>query len=87
MTEIVLKSCTAPKPRSGVALWLRAAIDWLRQARIAARLPNESVEDLSDDLLRDIGAERRDVAKAVDRELHEIGLLGTGWQKPRRPNL
>ncbi|RWA61531.1 hypothetical protein [Mesorhizobium sp.] len=84
MTEIVLKSCTSPKPRSGVALWLRAATDWLRQARVAARLPNESVEDLSDSQLRDIGAERRDVAKAMDRELGRIGLLDAGWQRPRR---
>ena len=82
MTEIVLKAHTALKsPRPN---WLQAAFDWLRQARVAARLPNESVENLSDDLLRDIGAERHDVAKAVDRELCEIGLLGTGWQKPRR---
>jgi hypothetical protein len=81
MTEIVLKSHTALN--TAIAAWLRAAIDWLRQAQVAARLPNESVEELSDDLLRDIGAERRDVARAVDRELREIGLLGTGWQKPR----
>ncbi|RWB53363.1 MAG: hypothetical protein E5W38_27560 [Mesorhizobium sp.] len=84
MTEIALKSHTALKSRSSVALWLRSALDWLRQARVAARLPNESIEDLSDDLLRDIGAERRDVARAVDRELGRIGLLDTGWQKPRR---
>ncbi|RUW32798.1 MULTISPECIES: hypothetical protein [unclassified Mesorhizobium] len=84
MTEIALKCHTALKSRSSVALWLRSALDWLRQARVAARLPNESIEDLSDDLLRDIGAERRDVARAVDRELGRIGLLDTGWQKPRR---
>ncbi|AZO21005.1 hypothetical protein EJ070_10165 [Mesorhizobium sp. M1E.F.Ca.ET.045.02.1.1] len=84
MTEIALKSHTALKSRSSVALWLHSALDWLRQARVAARLPNESIEDLSDDLLRDIGAERRDVARAVDRELGRIGLLDTGWQKPRR---
>ena len=83
MTEIALKSHIALKSRSGIAVWLRAAFDWLRQARIAARLPNDSIEDLSDDLLRDIGVERRDVARAVDRELREIGLLGTSWQKPR----
>ncbi|TIQ32766.1 MAG: hypothetical protein E5X48_25310 [Mesorhizobium sp.] len=84
MTEIALKSNTAPKSRSGTTLWLRAAIDWLRQARIAARLPNESVEDLSDSQLRDIGAKRRDIAKAMDRELGRIGLLDAGWQQPRR---
>ena len=82
MSDVALKSCTTLESPSSLALWLRSARDWLRQARVAVRLPNESVEDLSDDLLRDIGAERRDVAKAVDRELREIGLLGTGWQKP-----
>ncbi|RWA68299.1 hypothetical protein EN836_30020 [Mesorhizobium sp. M1C.F.Ca.ET.193.01.1.1] len=84
MSEIVLKSRTAVKSRSGAALWLRSAVDWLRQARVAARLPHESIEELSDDLLRDIGAERRDVARAVDRNLGRIGLLDTGWQHPRR---
>ncbi|RWM24877.1 MAG: hypothetical protein E5X74_25145 [Mesorhizobium sp.] len=84
MTEIVLKSSTALKSRSGIALWLRAALDWLRQARVAARLPHESIEDLSDRQLRDIGGERRDVAKAMDREFRMIGLLGTGWEIPRR---
>ena len=84
MTEIVLKSHTALKSRSGVTLWLRAAIDWLRQARVAARLRHESLEGLSDSQLRDIGAERQGVARAMDRELREIGLLGTGWQQPGR---
>ncbi|MDX8514885.1 hypothetical protein [Mesorhizobium captivum] len=84
MTEIVLKSHTALKSRSRIALWLRSAVDWLRQAKVAARLPNESVEDLSDSQLRDIGAERRDVTRAMDRELGRIGLLDSGWQQPRR---
>jgi len=84
MTDIVLKSRTALKSRSGITLWLRAAIDWLRQARVAARIAHESVEDLTDSQLRDIGAERRDVTKVMDRELRLIGLLGTGWELPRR---
>ncbi|BCG77562.1 hypothetical protein [Mesorhizobium sp. 113-3-3] len=82
MIEIALKSHTALK--SSLPQWLRATIDWLRQANVAARLPLESVDDLSDHGLRDIGGERRDIAKAMDRELREIGLLGTGWQKPGR---
>ena len=82
MTDIALKSHTALK--SSLPQWLRATIDWLRQANVAARLPLESVDDLSDHGLRDIGGERRDIAKAMDRELREIGLLGTGWQKPGR---
>ncbi|MDX8453574.1 hypothetical protein RFM98_12475 [Mesorhizobium sp. VK9D] len=79
MSEIVLKSHTALK--SSLPNWLQATFDWLRQARVAARLPLESVEDLSDHQLRDIGGERRDIAKAMDRDLREIGLLGTGWQQ------
>lgn len=82
MTDIALKSHTALK--SSLPHWLRATFDWLRQANIAARLPLESVNDLSDRELHDIGGERRDIAKAVDREIREIGLLGTGWQKPGR---
>ncbi|TPI45177.1 hypothetical protein FJW05_19030 [Mesorhizobium sp. B2-9-1] len=81
MSEIALKSCATLESPSGVTLWLRSARDWLRQARVAIWLPHESVEDLSDSQLRDIGAERRDIAKTMDRELREIGLLGTGWQK------
>ena len=48
MTDIALKSHTALKSQAGIAAWLSAAIDWLRQARVAARLPHESVEDLPD---------------------------------------
>ncbi|PBB29140.1 hypothetical protein EOA60_20475 [Mesorhizobium sp. M1A.F.Ca.IN.020.06.1.1] len=84
MTEIVLKSHAARKSDSGITLWLRSAFDWLRQARVAARLSDESVEDLSDCQLRDIGVERRDVAKAMNRELGRIGLLDAGWQQPKR---
>ena len=79
MTDIALKSNTTLK--SSLPQWLRATFDWLRQANVAARLPLESVDDLSDRELRDIGGERRDIARAMDRELREIGLLGTGWQK------
>ena len=84
MTDIALKSHTVLKSHFGIAAWLHATIDWLRQARVAARLPHESVDGLSESQLRDIGAERRDVAQVMDRELREIGLLGTGWQKPGR---
>ncbi len=84
MSEIVLKSCTALESPSGLTPWLRSARDWLRQARVAVRLSEESIEDLSDSQLRDIGAERRDISKAMDRELGRIGLLDSGWQRPRR---
>lgn len=81
MSDIVLKSHDHLK--SPASHWLRAALDWLGQARVAARLPHESVDDLSDRQLRDIGGERRDIAKALDRELGQIGLLGSGWQRHR----
>jgi hypothetical protein len=64
-------------------VWLRAVLDWLRHAKIAANLPHESIEHLSDRQLRDIGAERKDVARAMDRELGRLGLLDIGWQRPR----
>ena len=64
--------------------WFNAVIDWLRQARVAASLPRQDVEDLSDRQLRDIGANRKDVARAMDRELGRLGLLDIGWQTPRR---
>jgi uncharacterized protein YjiS (DUF1127 family) len=63
-------------------VWLRAMLDWLRHAKIAANLPRENIEDLSDRQLRDVGGERKDVARAMDRELGRLGLLGIGW--PRR---
>lgn len=71
--------------------WLSAVLDWFRHARVAIRLArhdiaHQNVENLSDRQLRDIGAERRDVARAMDRELGRLGLLDIGWQKPRRPN-
>ncbi|MDX8525273.1 hypothetical protein RFM68_12205 [Mesorhizobium sp. MSK_1335] len=81
MSEIVLKSRAILK--SSLPNWLHATFDWLRHARVAARLRLESVEDLSDHQLRDIGGERRDVTKAMDRELGRIGLLDKGWQQPK----
>ena len=78
MSIIALNSPTAS------ANWLHAATDWLRQAKVAVSLPRQDVEDLSDLQLRDIGAKRKDVTRAVDRELGRLGLLDIGWQKPRR---
>ncbi|RUU79077.1 MULTISPECIES: hypothetical protein [unclassified Mesorhizobium] len=83
MSIIVLNSST-PRPA-----WLVETLDWLRHARIAIRLARrdityQNVEDLSDRQLRDIGGERRDVARAMDRELGRLGLLDIGWQRPRR---
>ena len=72
--------------------WLSAVLDWFRHARVAIRLArhdiaHQSVENLSDRQLRDIGAERRDVARAVDREMGRLGLLDIGWQKPGRKGI
>ena len=84
-------SVTVLNPPASTPVWLRAVLDWLRHARVAVRLAHQDVahqdvEDLSDRQLRDIGAERRDVARAMDRELGRLGLLDIGWQPPRRPN-
>ncbi|MER8572190.1 hypothetical protein NKH19_09345 [Mesorhizobium sp. M1338] len=78
MSIIVLNSST-PRPA-----WLIEALDWLRHARIAINLPRQNVEDLSDRQLRDIGARRKDIARAMDREMGRLGLLDIGWQQPRR---
>ncbi|MGX5848296.1 hypothetical protein ACWGTO_14590 [Mesorhizobium sp. PL10] len=75
MSIIVLNT---PATRSS---WLLAITDWLRQARVAINLPRQDVEDLSDRQLRDIGARRKDVTRAVDRELGRLGLLDIGWQR------
>jgi uncharacterized protein YjiS (DUF1127 family) len=64
--------------------WLRATLDWFRYAKVAVNLPHEKVEDLPDRQLRDIGAERKDVAHVMDRELGRLGLLDIGWQRPRK---
>ncbi|MFD1982214.1 hypothetical protein ACFSOZ_05855 [Mesorhizobium newzealandense] len=85
-------SVTVLNPPASTPVWLRAVLDWLRHARVAVRLAHQDVahqdvEDLSDRQLRDIGAERRDVARAMDRELGRLGLLDIGWQKPRRKGI
>ncbi|MER9654479.1 hypothetical protein NKJ26_13300 [Mesorhizobium sp. M0152] len=67
--------------------WLTATLDWLRHARVAARLPHQNVEDLSDRQLRDVGAARKDIARAMDREMGRIGLLDIGWQQPDRKGM
>ncbi|MER9869565.1 hypothetical protein NKJ35_20710 [Mesorhizobium sp. M0136] len=78
MSDITLRPVTL-RPA-----WLRAMLDWFRYAKIAVNLPYENVEDLSDRQLRDIGGERKDIARAMDRELGRLGLLDTGWQLPRK---
>ena len=67
--------------------WLIAVTDWLRHARVAVNLPRQDVEDLSDRQLRDIGAVRKDITRAVDRELGRLGLLDIGWQRPGRKGI
>jgi hypothetical protein len=74
MSHITLHS-----PVTARATWLYQAFEWLRQARVAARLPHQNIEDLSDQHLRDIAAKRTDVARAMDREQCRLGLLDRGW--------
>lgn len=68
MSHIALHPAYIARPS-----WLSAVRDWLRQARVAVNLPHQNVEDLSDRQLRDIGAARKDIAKAMDRELAGSG--------------
>ena len=77
MSHIALNSAPA-RPA-----WLAATLDWLRQARVAVSLPHQDVEDLSDRQLRDVGARRKDIARAMDREMGRLGLLDIGWQRPK----
>lgn len=58
--------------------------DWLRHARAALRVPAAANGHLPQSFLDDIALTRTDVVRAVDRGTSEIGLLGLGWQKPRR---
>ncbi|MER8440746.1 hypothetical protein NKH36_08810 [Mesorhizobium sp. M1312] len=78
MSQIVMTPAVA-RPA-----WLRAVLDWFRHAKVAVNLPHEKVDDLPDRQLHDIGAERKDVARAMDRELGRLGLLDIGWQRPRQ---
>jgi hypothetical protein len=64
--------------------WLIAVTDWLRHMKAAASIPLENVEDLPDRALKDVGGERKDIKRAMDRELGRLGLLDIGWQQPRR---
>ncbi|MBZ9745643.1 hypothetical protein LB516_10330 [Mesorhizobium sp. CO1-1-7] len=79
MSHIALRPAYIARPD-----WLSAARTWLRQARVAVNLPHQNVEDLSDSQLRDIGAGRRDIARAMDRETGRLGLLDIGWQRNRK---
>ncbi|TPM04406.1 hypothetical protein [Mesorhizobium sp. B2-3-10] len=79
MSHIALRPVYIARPD-----WLSAARTWLRQARVAVNLPHQNVEDLSDRQLRDIGAGRRDIARAMDRETGRLGLLDIGWQRNRK---
>ena len=81
MSAIVLKSQPLRPSR------IQPVLDWLRQARIAASLPLQNAEALSDSYLRDIGLRREDVARTVSQAPQRLGLLDLGWQAPRRPNL
>ena len=62
---------------------LQPILDWLRQARAALAHPIQDIDRLSDRHLADIGAEKPDITRAVDREVGRLGLLDIGWQQPR----
>ena len=64
----------------------QAILDWLRHANAALAQPVHDKDRLGDRLLADVGAERPDIAHAVDEDVGRMGLLDLGWQQPRRPN-
>ncbi|HEV2506560.1 MAG TPA: hypothetical protein VGV39_26035 [Mesorhizobium sp.] len=78
MSTIVLKSQQLRPSR------IQPVLDWLRQARVAASLPLQNAEALSDSYLRDVGLRREDVARTVTEAPQRLGLLDLGWQGPRQ---
>ncbi len=77
MSAIVMKSRPLRPSR------IQPVLDWLRQARIAASLPLQNAEALSDAYLRDLGLRREDVARTVTEAPQRLGLLDLGWQAPQ----
>jgi hypothetical protein len=63
---------------------LRSVLDWLRQARVAARLADQPPLHRDAPFLADVGLSADQIGRAVDRGSAEIGLLGLGWQQPGR---
>lgn len=78
MSAIVLKF-HLPRPSR-----IQPVFDWLRQACVAASLPLQNAEALSDSYLRDVGLRREDVARTVTEAPQRLGLLDLGWQAPRQ---
>jgi hypothetical protein len=64
---------------------LRLILGWLRHAKVALSVGHQSMNGLSDRDLADIGAERPEIVRAVNHEVHRLGLLDLGWQLPYRP--
>ena len=78
MSDFVLK------PPSSRSLNLRFLIDWLKQARVAARLRDPSTPSPQAPFLCDVGLTEDQIGRAVERGSLEIGLLSLGWQPPNR---
>jgi hypothetical protein len=77
MSDFVLK------PPSSRSVALRFLVDWLKQAKVAARLPNRPAASPTP-FLRDVGLTQDQIGRAVVRGSFEIGLLSLGWQSPNR---
>jgi uncharacterized protein YjiS (DUF1127 family) len=65
--------------------WIQEIVDWFGQMRVAAGLPRVDASEASEPVLRDLGLDRLDIAREVERATFEIGLLSTGWQPARKP--
>ena len=57
------------------SLWTRLSQAWQRNRTI------DQLSDLSDEHLRDIGVDRRDIGQVVDRELARLRRSDLAWHK------
>lgn len=64
-------------PRRG---FLAEAAAFVRDLTRLAMTP--AARPPSDHVLSDGGLRHQDIARAVDRQQFEIGLMGAGWQRP-----
>jgi hypothetical protein len=62
---------------------VRAALDWLREARAALTHPTTQISGLADKDLRDIGLRPRSLTSTVYREIGKPGLVDFGWRQGR----
>ncbi|WP_315926185.1 hypothetical protein [Mesorhizobium sp. SP-1A] len=80
MSDCVL---TPVRPAPASDLW--AFFRRLLAPRAPRGLPQESLLELPDHILIDIGVDPRDVARPAEQQADRLGLLDRGWQPRRLP--